>query len=416
MSNFRFRRKYARKRRGNVLVMAAVLMAVVFAFAALSIDIGYVVVANAELQNAADSAAMAGAAHLRDGPAQARALAIALAANNSAANDDVAVAASDIELGKWDEDTATFTVLAAAQESQADAVRVSCSRLSASGNPLSLFFAPMLGRDTADVTVTATARVKPSRCGLFIGINKVAISGGSYTDSYNSANGVYNPASAGNEGHVCSDGSITLSSSSYVDGNALPGDGESVSMSGSSFVTGSTDPRSEPLNLSPVDFGDSATNNDNSGIPFSDGGEEPYDSGNGEFKLSGGDHVELPPGTYYFSKFTLSGGSSITVTDATVIYCVGDFVASGSSIANTSQIPTNLQVFCTGGKVDISGGSDFYGAVYAPTSKVVRSSGSNNVYGSLIGLELTLSGGGGAHADTALGSLDGTSGKVSLVE
>ena len=104
------------------------------------------------------------------------------------------------------------------------------------------------------------------------------------------------------------------------------------------------------------------------------------------------------------------------VTDSTAIYCVGDFVASGSSIANTSQIPSNLQVFCTGGKVDISGGSDFYGAVYAPASKVVRSSGSNNVYGSLIGKELTLSGGGGAHADTAISGLDGTSGKVSLVE
>jgi Flp pilus assembly protein TadG len=404
------------QRRGSIMILAAAFIVVIFAFAAFCIDIGYIVVANADLQNAADAAAMSGAGNLRNGPSQARAFAITLAANNSSTNNNVVIAESDIELGTWDENTATFTLLAAADESQADSVRVTCSRTHAGGNPLHLFFAPILGRKTADISVTATAHSKVSRCGLFIGINKATLSGGSYTDSYNSVNGLYNPASAGNSGDVCSDGPITLSSSSYVDGDARPGDDESVSMSGTSYVTGSTEPRSEPLKLSPVDFGDSATNNANSTIPLSAFGAVPYNAGNGEFKLSGGDHVALPPGTYHFSKFTLSGGSSITVTGATVIYCVGDFTASGSSIANTSQRPTNLQVYCTGGKVDISGGADFYGAVYAPTSKVVRSSGSNHVYGSLIGLELTLSGGGGAHADTALGLLDGTRGKVKLVE
>jgi Flp pilus assembly protein TadG len=404
------------QRRGSIMVLTALFLVVIFAFAAFSIDIGYIVVANADLQNAADAAAMSGAGHLRKGPDQARASAIALAANNSSTNDHVVIAESDIELGTWDADSATFTLLAAADESKADTVRVTCSRTQARGNPIRLFFAPILGSKNADVSSRATAHVKPSRCGLFIGIQKATLSGGSYTDSYNSGNGLYNPASAGNKGHVCSDGEIKLSSSSYVKGDALPGDEESVSMSGSSFVTGSTEPRSEPLNLPPVDFGDSATNNINLTIPLSDGGAVPYNPQNGEFKLSGGDHVALPPGTYHFSKFTLSGGSSFTVTGATVIYCVGDFTASGSSIANASQRPTNLQVFCTGGKVDISGGSDFYGAVYAPTSKIVRSSGSNHVYGSLIGLELTLSGGGGAHADTALGLLDGTRGNVKLVE
>jgi hypothetical protein len=38
--------------------------------------------------------------------------------------------------------------------------------------------------------------------------------------------------------------------------------------------------------------------------PTSDDGVDPFDSANGEFKLSGGDHVALTPGTYYFSKFT----------------------------------------------------------------------------------------------------------------
>ncbi len=416
MTRITRRRRSRNNRRGAIVVLLALLLTLLFAFAAFTVDIGHMAVAVAELQNASDAAAISGAVHLRDGSAQARSYAVSVAAQNSAANESVTINQSCVELGSWDLDSATFTVLAGANESTANAVRVTSSRSTAGGNPLRLFFAPVLGRATTDITATSTAYAKPSQCGHFIGITKAVLSGGSYTDSYNSGAGFYNPATAGNEGHVCSDGPITLSSSSFVDGNALPGNGQSVSMSGSSYVTGSTTPRSHPLSLAPVDFGNSASSNNNAAIPVSDAGINPYNAGTGEFKLSGGDHVTLPPGTYYFSKFTLSGGSSITVTAATVIYCVGDFVASGSSIGNTSQNPTNLQVFCTGGRVDISGGSDFYGVVYAPTSKVVRSSGSNHVYGSLIGKELTLSGGGGAHADTALGALHGTSATVSLVE
>jgi hypothetical protein len=403
------------KRRGNIVVIAVAMLVVVVGFMAFSIDYGYIVVAESDQQNAADSGALSGARALKNGRTAAIAAAKTWAHKHVVAGENVVVNDEAVEIGKWNEETATFTPLPANSPQSADAVRVTCARTAAGGNSIRLFFAPVIGTDTADVMVSATARVKPSRCGLFIGIDKMTLSGGSYTDSYNSDTAPYSSATAGNEGHVCSDGPIVLSSSSYVDGNALPGDGFDVTTSGSSYVTGSTTPRSEPLNLPPVDFGDSASNNVNDSIPTSDDGEVPYISSTEEFKLSGGDHVALPPGTYYFSKFTLSGGSSITVTGPTVIYCVGDFTASGSSIANTSQLPTNLQVFCTGGKVDISGGSDFYGAVYAPSSKVVRSSGSNNVYGSLIGKELTLSGGGGAHADMALGQLDGTSGNVTLV-
>ncbi len=414
--NEKSRRRLMRCRRGNVLVLAAVMMVVMFAFAAFSIDVGRLVVANAELQNAADAAAMSGASHLSDGPAQARSAAILLAAENEAVGRAVTITNADIVLGIWNEDTASFAALAAGDESAANAVRVSCSRTNAGGNPIALFFAGFLGRDTADVSVMSTAQAKPNRCALFIGIDKATLSGGSYTDSYNSQNGPYSTTSARNKGHICSNGSISLSSSSFVNGNALPGPGQSVSMSGSSYVTGSIVPRNELMYLPPVDFGNSATKNNNTSIPTSDYGETPYDSGNQEFKLSGGDHVVLPPGTYYFSKFTLSGGSSITVLDKTVIYCVGDFSASGSSIANASQQPGKLQIFCTGSKVDISGGSHFYGAVYAPASKIVRSSGSGHVFGSLIGKELTMSGGGGGHADESLGLLEGTAGTVTLVE
>ncbi|HUG70752.1 MAG TPA: pilus assembly protein TadG-related protein [Pirellulaceae bacterium] len=404
-----------KRRRGAVAVLALGFLLIAIAFLAFSTDIGYITVTKAELQNAADAAARAGARRLANGPSEARAGAVALAAANEAAGEFVTLnVAEDVEIGRWNRGTATFTLLTGADEAGGNAVRVTCRRSGARGNPLPLFFAPVLGTSHADVAATATARVDSSVCGPFIGIDKVTISGGSYTDSYNSDAGFYSAVAARHNGHVCSNGSITLSGPSYVDGNALPGPGHTVSTSGSSYVTGSRAPRTDPLSLAPVDFGDSATNNNNHNIPISDGGNAPL--AGTSFNLSGGDHVTLDPGIYYFSKFTLSGGSGVTITGPTVIYCTGDFTASGGSVANLSQIPANLQIYCTGGKVDISGSSSLYGVVYAPSSKVVRSGGSSDIYGMFVGKELTLSGGGGAHGDEALGILKGARRRVVLAQ
>ena len=49
------------ERKGAVIVMVAVLMVVLLGCVALAVDIGYLYVARAELQRAADAAALAGA-------------------------------------------------------------------------------------------------------------------------------------------------------------------------------------------------------------------------------------------------------------------------------------------------------------------------------------------------------------------
>ena len=53
-------------RRGNVLVMTAFMMICLMALMAFAIDLGYVYVSSAELQRAADSAAIAAAWELID--------------------------------------------------------------------------------------------------------------------------------------------------------------------------------------------------------------------------------------------------------------------------------------------------------------------------------------------------------------
>lgn len=421
-------------RQGSIVVLAAVFLVVVIAFLAFSIDFGHIVVAESEMQNAADAGAMSGVRALfSNGGSQSddddddqkyhydsRAAAIAAAktwaAKNTAAGESVVVNDEDVEIGRWDDDTATFAVIPADSDQSPNAVRVTCRRTGARGNPLRLFFTPVLGTDHANLTVSATARIKSSRCGLIIGLTQVTMSGSSHTDSYRSENGLYNATSAGDEGHVCSNGDIKMSGSTAINGNGHPGPDHEVNSSSSIGVTGSTSPLEQPISYPPADPGDAPWNNDNDSIPQSDGGTDPL-SGSGEFKLSGGDAVDLYPGTYYFTKMSLSGGSMVRISGPTVIYVTGDCSLSGGSLANGTFLPKNLQLYPMGSKCVISGDSAFYGAVYAPTAKVVRS-GSSDFYGSIVAGNLVLSGSGGIHADLSLDGQDSEAGlrRATLVQ
>jgi Flp pilus assembly protein TadG len=64
--------KFLKKRDGQSLIMTALLMTAIFGFAALTIDVGSMVLTKSNLQNIADAAALAGAQELPDDPAQAR--------------------------------------------------------------------------------------------------------------------------------------------------------------------------------------------------------------------------------------------------------------------------------------------------------------------------------------------------------
>ena len=60
------RRQPERRRRGAVAPLTAVLLIPILGMLAFAIDIGYITETNLELQNAADAAALAGAAKLLD--------------------------------------------------------------------------------------------------------------------------------------------------------------------------------------------------------------------------------------------------------------------------------------------------------------------------------------------------------------
>ena len=402
MMRVRMKKGKRLRRQGSIVILTALLLVVTIAFLAFCVDFGYLVVTESELQNAADAAATSGAKALSSGRTPAISAAKTWAAKNTAALQNVAITDVDVEIGRWDDVTASFTVIPASSVQTPNAVRVTCRRTADRGNALKLFFAPLLGSSNADLSVSSTARIKSSRCGLIIGLAKVTMSGSSHTDSYRSENGAYNSATANQNGHVCSNGDITMSGSAAIYGNGHPGPGQKVKSSSSIGVSGNSDPLEQKLSFPPADPGNASSVNNNKSIPISDLGKQPLNS-KGQFTLSGGDGVALPPGTYYFSSMTLSGGSIIRIGGPTKIFVTGNCSLSGGSVANLAFLPKNFELYPMGSTCTISGDSAFYGVVYGPTAKIDRS-GDSDFYGSIVGGELVLSGSGGIHADESLDS------------
>ena len=89
-------------RRGILLVLATVLLIVIFAFVSLTVDVGYIAITKAQLQSAADAAALGSAPELAFGEVAVRETGKSLALMNSAAGKPVQFVDSDIELGFFD--------------------------------------------------------------------------------------------------------------------------------------------------------------------------------------------------------------------------------------------------------------------------------------------------------------------------
>ena len=80
-----------KKENGQSLIAVALLMVIILAIAALVIDVGLLSLTKADLQNAADSAALAGAQELPDNPTQARIVAVNYATANGKTSDSAAI-------------------------------------------------------------------------------------------------------------------------------------------------------------------------------------------------------------------------------------------------------------------------------------------------------------------------------------
>jgi hypothetical protein len=135
------------------LVMVATGMMAFLSATMLAVDVGMMMVARTESQNAADAGALAGAVALgfddyedrsATGPAVINAIAAGTAADNSVMNAQTSVLPEDV----------TFPAI--------DLIRVRVQRSGIRGNAVATFFAPIFGIDTIDVGAEATAQVSPA--------------------------------------------------------------------------------------------------------------------------------------------------------------------------------------------------------------------------------------------------------------
>jgi Mg-chelatase subunit ChlD len=137
-------------------VLAALLMVVILGLVAFAVDIGYIVLVRTELQAAADSAALAGAANMAN-PADAIEMAKRFAAQNTAGRRNVQLADADIEFGVWDANTRVFTK---SGDQSGNALRVTTRRNDLTGGN-ALFFARIFGLRSFDVSASAVALGNP---------------------------------------------------------------------------------------------------------------------------------------------------------------------------------------------------------------------------------------------------------------
>ena len=184
-----------------------------------------------------------------------------------------------------------------------------------------------------------------------------------------------------NKGHVASNGNIKMSGGALVDGDATAGPGKTVSNSGSSRVTGTKSSATSLVDCKPIDLAALAAtlqaSNDNGKIPLTGQGKNPLTgTTHTDFNLSGGDTLTLPGGTYYFTKFTMSGGSIVKITGPVRIFCTGDVSISGGSVNNaataTAYTPYRLRVWTSGVKFTLSSAT-MAGFIYAPSGTYTNS-------------------------------------------
>lgn len=394
-------------RRGTVLVLTTVVMAVAVGMLAFAIDLGYIVHVRTALQRTADASALAAAELLPDQQVAA-AVARAVATENGWSS---LVSSGDewhgddldpmtVRFGFWDRDAATFT----SPGRRVNAVRVTLRRTEATKNPLRLFFARILDNDVADVSASATAWGDRGVCGPFVGVEWLEVGGGARTDSYDSQAGAYDSATANDRGSICSDGPVDVGGNSIVRGDALAGEGDLVDVDGTAAVTGHIGNRITPLTLPPVDASAAALNNDNDAAPPVWQGQSWRDPirANGDLSLNAGEVYDLPPGTYYLRNVMLNGGATLNITGPTKVYVTGTFRREGGCyVNNNTKLARNLQILSTGDTIDVTSDNPFYGVIYAPQSRMTLN-GDADLFGAIVGRTLKINGSGTAHYDESL--------------
>lgn len=157
-------------KRGTVTVVVVLAMLFLIGFAAFAIDVGYMMVSRNQLQNIADTAALAAAgelgaaykpmqlsAQLAYQPDVGALLTVAQSVASKTGISGVTILSSDFRLGKWNSSTHTLTPASTGPT----AVNVTARKDNVANGPVTTLLAQVLGMGSFNVSATATASLAP---------------------------------------------------------------------------------------------------------------------------------------------------------------------------------------------------------------------------------------------------------------
>lgn len=104
---------------------------------------------------------------------------------------------------------------------------------------------------------------------------------------------------------------------------------------------------------------------------------------------------------YNFQNITVAGGATIVIQGPIIINVKNNFINTGGSSVATALRPGDVQVNVKGGsdsKLEVTGNSMKFGVFYAPNSEVVIA-GTGDMYGSVVGRNVTVNGNASIHVD-----------------
>lgn len=160
------------RRGGQTMVMFLLTIILLVGICVFTIDVGKIVMARAQLQNAVDAAALAGASQLSgyisdDERQDATVEATALAEANEVTGTPLHLGTDDIEFGHFDRDTGTF--LTEDQVEQLDSIRIRGRRSTDSPDgPINLLFGPVFGWNVFNIRSVQAVGTKPRRYVMFV--------------------------------------------------------------------------------------------------------------------------------------------------------------------------------------------------------------------------------------------------------
>jgi cytoskeletal protein CcmA (bactofilin family) len=240
-----------------------------------------------------------------------------------------------------------------------------------------------------------------------LGIDFVNLDDRVVVDSYDSAQGDYDPLTAGAKGDIKSNGDINLDTNNIVEGSVQAGG--DVTLGFDTNITGPITDGVSPTTFIAVNTSYQPTNSNDTGI--SPPGA--YDSGTRNLFVA--NTVTLDPGTYYFNRINLNAGATLEISGPVIIYMTGPMHAVGGGMINTSKNPANLLIFSSASgfnAIELDAGTgEFYGAVYLLDGEFDIDDSNWKFYGSIIAKEVDIDDDVEVHYDVALAKLSIPAGK-----